>query len=206
MPRPHHREQPLPASSRVHVVGQKTLADDWFVLKKTSFEYCRNDGRWQLMHRETYDRGNGAALLLFNPERGTVVLTRQFRFPAFVNGCEDGLLVEACAGLLDDDDALVAIRREAAEETGYVVREPRKIFEAYMSPGSVTEKLHFFVAEFDDTDRAGQGGGDMAEGEDIEVLELPLAQAMDMIRSGQIQDGKTIMLLQHAMLIGLRRL
>lgn len=206
MPRPHHRERPLPANSRVRVVDQKTLADDWFVLKKTSFEYRRNDGRWQLMHRESYDRGNGAALLLFNQERGTVVLTRQFRFPTFVNGCEDGLLVEACAGLLDDDDPLAAIRREAQEETGYAVREPRKIFEAYMSPGSVTEKLHFFVAEYDDNDRVGQGGGEMAEGEDIEVLELPLAQAMEMICTGQIQDGKTIMLLQHATMVGLRRL
>jgi len=206
MPRPHHREQLLPAHSRVRVVGQKTLADDWFVLRKTSFEYCRNDGRWQLMHRETYDRGNGAVLLLFNQERGTVVLTRQFRFPAFVNGCEDGLLVEACAGLLDDDDPLAAIRREAQEETGYAVREPRKIFEAFMSPGSITEKLHFFVAEFDDTDRVGHGGGDLAEGEDIEVLELPLTRAMEMICTGRIQDGKTIMLLQHATLVGLQRL
>jgi len=206
MARPHHREQALPANGRVRIVDQQTLADDWFVLKKTSFEYRRNDGRWQLMHRETYDRGNGAALLLYNPQRGTVVLTRQFRFPAFANGCEDGLLVEACAGLLDDDDPLAAIRREVQEETGYAVREPRKVFEAYMSPGSVTEKLHFFVAEFDDTDRTGQGGGDMAEGEDIEVLELPLAQAMEMIRTGQIQDGKTIMLLQHAALLGLHRL
>lgn len=206
MPRPHHREQPLPANSRVRVVAEKTLADDWFVLKKTSFEYRRNDGQWQLMHRETYDRGNGAALLLFNQARGSVVLTRQFRFPAFVNGCEDGLLVEACAGLLDDDDPVAAIRREAQEETGFAVRAPRKVFEAYMSPGSITEKLHFFVAEFDDTDRIGQGGGDMAEGEDIEVLEVPLAQAMEMIRTGQIQDAKTIMLLQHAMLVGLQRL
>jgi nudix-type nucleoside diphosphatase (YffH/AdpP family) len=206
MPRPHLREQPLPTNSRVRVVDRKTLADDWFVLEKTSFEYRRNDGRWQLLHRETYDRGNGAALLLFNQERGTVVLTRQFRFPAFVNGCEDGLLVEACAGLLDDDDPLAAIRREAQEETGYAVREPRKIFAAYMSPGSVTEKVHFFVAEFDDTDRVGQGGGDLAEGEDIEVLELPLARAMEMIGTGQIQEGKTIMLLQHAALVGLQRL
>ena len=206
MPRPHHREQPLPASSRVRAVEQTTLADDWFVLKKTSFEYRRDDGRWQPMHRETYDRGNGAALLLFNRERATVVLTRQFRFPAFANGCVDGLLVEACAGLLDDDDPLAAICREAHEETGFAVRAPRKVFEAYMSPGSVTEKLHFFVAEYDDVDRTGRGGGDAGEGEDIEVLEFPLEQAIGMVSDGQIQDGKTIMLLQHAALVGLQRL
>lgn len=206
MPRPHHREQPLPSHNRVRVIDQTTLSNDWFVLKKTSFEYRRTDGRWQLLHRETYDRGNGAALLLFHRGRNTVVLTRQFRFPAFVNGCADGLLVEACAGLLDNDDPLAAIRREAQEETGYAVREPRKVFEAYMSPGSVTEKLHFFVAEFEDADQVGRGGGDVAEGEDIEVMELPIDQAMEMIATGQIQDGKTIMLLQHASLVGLHRL
>jgi nudix-type nucleoside diphosphatase (YffH/AdpP family) len=206
MPRPHHQDKPLPAHSRLRAIEQQILAADWFVLKKTSFEYRRNDGSWQLMHRETYDRGNGAVLLLFNAQLGTVVLTRQFRFPAFVNGCEDGLLVEACAGLLDDDDPLTAIRREVAEETGFAVRAPRKIFEAYMSPGSVTEKLHFFVAEYGDAERIGPGGGDSVEGEDIEVLELPLSQAMHMIRTGQIQDGKTIMLLQHAALMGLDQL
>jgi nudix-type nucleoside diphosphatase (YffH/AdpP family) len=206
MPRPHHREQPLPASDRVRIVEQRTLADDWFVLKKTSFEYRRSDGRWQLLHRETYDRGNGAALLLFNCERGTVVLIRQFRFPAFANGCGDGMLVEACAGLLDDDDPQAAIRREAQEETGFLVRSPRKVFEAYMSPGSITEKLHFFVAEYGDADRVGRGGGDAGEGEDIEVLEVPLANALQMIATGEIQDGKTIMLLQHAALVGLEKL
>lgn len=206
MPRPHHREQPLPASDRVRIVEQRTLADDWFVLKKTSFEYRRSDGRWQLLHRETYDRGNGAALLLFNRQSGTVVLIRQFRFSVFANGCADGMLVEACAGLLDDDDPHAAIRREAQEETGFAVRALRKVFEAYMSPGSITEKLHFFVAEYDDADRVGRGGGDADEGEDIEVLEVPLAQALQMISTGEIQDGKTIMLLQHVALVGLERL
>ncbi|WP_022979133.1 NUDIX domain-containing protein, partial [Ideonella sp. B508-1] len=161
-----------------------------------------DDGRWQLLQRETYDRGNGAVLLLFNRARGTVVLTRQFRFPAFANGQADGVLVEACAGLLDDEDPYTAIRREVQEETGFAVRTPRKIFEAYMSPGSVTEKLHFFVAEYDAADRVGDGGGDSSEGEDIQVLELPLARAMEMISGGEIQDGKTIMLLQHAALVG----
>lgn len=206
MPRPHHRNIPLPTSDRVRIVDQRILADDWFVLKKTAFEYLRSDGRWQLLHRETYDRGDGAVLLLFNRARGTVVLTRQFRFPAFANGLADGMLVEACAGLLDDEDPHTAIRREVQEETGFAVRAPRKIFEAYMSPGSVTERLHFFVAEYDAADRVGDGGGDSTEGEDVQVLELALAQAMEMIRTGEIQDGKTIMLLQHAALVGLNQL
>lgn len=145
-------------------------------------------------------------LLLFNAARGTVVLTRQFRFPAYVNGCADGLLIEACAGLLDGDEPQACIRREAQEETGFAVRAPRKLFEAYMSPGSVTEKLHFFVAAYEDGDRVGAGGGAIAEGEDIEVVELLLSDALQMIRSGAIVDGKTIMLLQHAALVGLDRL
>ncbi|HSI50277.1 MAG TPA: NUDIX domain-containing protein [Ideonella sp.] len=194
-----------PDSAQVRIVEQRVLADDWFVLKKTSFEYRRRDGSTQLLNRETYDRGNGAALLLFNAERGTVVLTRQFRFPAYVNGCADGLLVEACAGLLDGEDAEACIRREAQEETGFAVRAPRKVFEAYMSPGSVTEKLHFFVAEYEDADRISNGGGDVAEGEDIEVQEWPLADALQAMADGRIQDGKTIMLLQHVALAGLLR-
>ena len=191
---------------RVRVHETTLLSDNWYVLKTTRFEWRRNDGQWQRMDRETYDRGNGAVLLLFNPRRGTVVLTRQFRFPAYVNGCADGLLIEACAGLLDGDAPEACIRREAQEETGYAVRQPRKLFEAYMSPGSVTEKLHFFVAEVDDSDRVAAGGGEAAEGEDIEVIELPLADALRQVERGAIQDGKTIMLLQHAALVGLDRL
>ncbi|MDB6099081.1 MAG: hypothetical protein QOK23_2053 [Gammaproteobacteria bacterium] len=193
-------------SNPVRILEERVLSDDWYVLKKTKFKYRRRDGHWQELVRETYDRGNGAVLLLFNAERASVVLTRQFRFPAYVNGCADGLLVEACAGLLDGEDPLTCICREAEEETGYTVRSPQKLFEVYMSPGSVTEKLHFFVAEYVDGDRARSGGGDTAEGEDIEVLEMPLASAMQMIKSGAIQDGKTIMLLQHAALVGLERL
>jgi nudix-type nucleoside diphosphatase (YffH/AdpP family) len=146
------------------------------------------------------------ALLLFNAARGTVILTRQFRFPAWVNGCADGQLIEACAGLLDGNDPVAAMQREAIEETGYDVKAPRKIFEAYMSPGSITEKLHFFVAAYDDADRRNAGGGEADEGEDIEVLELPLARALEMIACGEIQDGKTIMLLQHAAMAGLDKL
>jgi nudix-type nucleoside diphosphatase (YffH/AdpP family) len=199
----------IPSSStdnRVRIIEERLLSDDWYVLKKTTFEYRCRDGRWEKQSRETYDRGNGAVVLLFNVERSTVVLIRQFRFPTFVNGCHDGLLIEACAGLLDGEDALTCIRREAEEETGFRVKSPRKILEAYMSPGSVTEKLHFFVAEYDFQDRVSAGGGDAAEGEDIEVLELPLSSALQMITTGAIQDGKTIMLLQYAALLGLHRL
>jgi nudix-type nucleoside diphosphatase (YffH/AdpP family) len=187
----------------VRILDVKLLSDDWYVLKKTTFEHRRRDGRWQRMSRETYDRGNGATLLLFNAERGTVLLTRQFRFPAYVNGCADGMLIEACAGLLDGDDPETTIRREAEEETGFRVRAPRKLFEAYMSPGSVTEKLHFYAAEVEAADRVSEGGGDAGEGEDIDVVELPLHEALTMIDKGMIQDGKTIMLLQHAALRGL---
>jgi nudix-type nucleoside diphosphatase (YffH/AdpP family) len=193
-------------SPAVRVLSVEVLADDWFVLKKTTFEIERRDGTWQLCSRETYDRGNGAVLLLFDRTRGTVVLTRQFRFPAYVNGCADGMLIECCAGLLDGEDAHTCIRREAEEETGFRVRRPRKLFEVYMSPGSVTEKLHFFAAEYAAGDRVGAGGGDAREGEDIEVIELPLAEALRMIGQGRIEDGKTILLLQHAALVGLAAL
>jgi len=193
-------------SDRVHIIEERLLSDDWYVLKKTTFDYRCRDGRWQRQSRETYDRGNGAVLLLFNADRDTVVLTRQFRFPAYVNGCPDGLLIEACAGLLDGEDPHTCIRREAQEETGFVVRAPRKIFEAYMSPGSVTEKLHFFIAEYEPQDRVSEGGGDAAEGEDIEVIEVPLTSTLHMIANGAIQDGKTIMLLQYAALAGLEAL
>ncbi len=193
-------------SDRVRIIEERVLSDDWYILKKTTFDYrCRN-GHWQRQSRETYDRGNGAVLLLFNVEQDTVVLTRQFRYPAYVNGCRDGLLIEACAGLLDGEDAHSCIRREVQEETGFEIRAPRKILEVYMSPGSVTEKLHFFVAEYQSRDRVSLGGGDVGEGEDIEVIELPLATAMRMIADGEIRDGKTIMLLQYAALHGLEAL
>ena len=194
------------AHNRVRIVEERLLSDDWYTLKKTTFDYRRRDGRWQRQSRESYDRGNGAVLLLFNVDCNTVVLTRQFRLPAYLNGCSDGLLIEACAGLLDGDDPHTCIRREAQEETGFVVRAPRKILEAYMSPGSVTEKLHFFVAEYEPQDRVSAGGGDVAEGEDIEVIEVSMASAREMIANGAIQDGKTIMLLQYAALVGLEAL
>ncbi|CAN7426173.1 NUDIX domain-containing protein [Acidovorax sp. LjRoot74] len=187
-------------TEHVKLLEVQVLSDNWYVLRKVTCSLRRRDGEWQTMSREAYDRGNGAALLLFDPRRSTVVLTRQFRLPAFLNGCADGLLIETCAGLLDGDDPETCIRREAEEETGYRVRQPRKVFEAYMSPGSVTEKLHFFIAEYDPADHIRSGGGLEGEGEDIEVIEMPLAEALAGIANGTIQDGKTIMLLQHVAL------
>ena len=182
---------------RIRIHSVETLSDDWYVLKKTTFELLRSDGTWQRQNRETYDRGNGATILLYNLEQGTVVLTRQFRFPAYVNG-HPGMLIEAAAGLLDQASPEDRIRAEVEEETGYRISHVRRIFEAFMSPGSVTERLYFFVAEYNSGSRATLGGGNHAEGEDIEVLELPIEQAMAAIDSGEIQDGKTIMLLQYA--------
>ena len=187
-------------AEHVKLLEVQVLSDNWYVLRKVTCSLRRRDGQWQTMTREAYDRGNGAALLLFDPRRSTVVLTRQFRLPAFLNGCTDGLLIETCAGLLDGDDPETCVRREAEEETGYRVRQPRKVFEAYMSPGSVTEKLHLFVAEYGPGDRIRSGGGLEREGEDIEVIEMPLADALAGIANGTIQDGKTIMLLQHVAL------
>ena len=199
MPRPV--AEPITAqAAHVRALRAELLSDNWYILRTVSFELRRRDGSWQAQNREAYDRGNGAALLLFDPRRGTVVLTRQFRLPAFINGCADGYLIEACAGLLDGDDPETCIRKEAEQETGYRIRTPRKVFEAYMSPGSVTEKLHFFVADYQAEDRVTAGGGVAAEGEDIEVIEMPLAQALAGIGSGLIEDGKTVMLLQHVAL------
>ena len=189
--------------NRIRIKEVKILADDWAILKKTTLEVRRNDGSWQTVNRETYDRGNGAAILLFNREQKTVLLTRQFRFPAFVNGCPDGMLIEACAGILENDDPESAIRRETEEETGYHLGPVNKLFAAYMSPGSVTEKLHFFAASYSPAQRKSAGGGVVDHGEEIELVEVGLDQALQMIETGEIQDGKTIMLLQHAKLKGL---
>ncbi len=186
-------------AERVRIVDVQVLSDDWYVLTKTTFDYRRADGSWQRQSRETYDRGNGATLLLYDPRRRTVVLTRQFRLPAFVNGHE-GMLIETPAGLLEEASPEARIRVEVEEETGYRVESVRKVFEAFMSPGSVTEKLFFFVAEYDAGTRVSRGGGIADEGEDIEVMELPIDDALAMVAQGAIMDGKTIMLLQYAAL------
>lgn len=201
------RPQPAPIHAQadhVRLLDVQLLSNNWYVLRKITLELRRRDGQWQRMSREAYDRGNGATLLLYNPRRSTVVLTRQFRLPAFINGCADGFLLEACAGLLDGEDPQTCIRREVEEETGYRIRAPHKVFEAYMSPGSVTEKLHFFVADYEAADRVQAGGGLASEGEDIEVIEMPLSEALAGIRAGTIEDGKTIMLLQHVALEALQ--
>lgn len=184
---------------RVAVHEVKTLSADWYVLKKTRFSFRRADGCWQEQWRETYDRGNGATILLYNRDRRSVVLTRQFRYPAFVNGHDD-LLIETPAGLLDAAEPEARIRAEVEEETGFRLGHITPIFEAYMSPGSVTEKLFFFVAPYEASDRVGPGGGNAAEGEDIGVLELSIEAALAGIAEGRIRDGKTIMLLQYAAL------
>ncbi len=186
-------------ADRIRVKNVRLLSDNHYTLKTTTFEWRRANGEWQTQHRESYDRGNGATLLPYNLGQRTVVLVRQFRYPAYVNGYDD-LLIEAAAGLLDNASPEVRIRAEAEEETGYRLREVRKVFEAFMSPGSVTEKLHFFVAEYEPQMRVGSGGGLADEGEEIEVLELPISEALAMIGDGRIVDAKTIMLLQYAAL------
>lgn len=185
---------------QVQIEKFEILSDDWYVLKKTTFKHRRVDGSWQSMTRETYDRGNGATILLYNLEKGSVVLTRQFRYPTFVNGNSQGRLIEAAAGLLDSAQPAERIRLEAEEETGFRLSTVVPVFEAYMSPGSVTEKLYFYVASYEESDRVSGGGGNYDEGEDIEVLEIPFNEALSMIQSGAICDGKTIMLLQYAAL------
>ena len=194
-------EHGLVPAGRVKIVSEQVLSDDWYLLKKYTFDFQRNDGSWQRQSREAYDRGNGAALLLYNLQQRSVVLTRQFRLPVYVSGsAHDGMLIEAAAGLLDNASPEHRIRHEAEEETGYRVDAVTPIFQAYMSPGSVTEKLHFFVAHYDAASKVASGGGLEGEGEDIEVLELPFDQALAMLRTGEIADAKTIMLLQYAAL------
>src|SRR5581483_3242343 len=182
----------------IEVLKTEVLSDNWYVLRKVTFRLRKRDDTWETQSREAYDRGNGATILPYDPTRRTVILTRQFRLPTFVNGNASGMLIETCAGLLDNEAPEACIVREAREETGYEVRGARKVFEAYMSPGSVTEVLHFFVAEYSGGQRIATGGG--VEEEDIAVLEMPFADAMAKIGSGEIQDGKTIMLLQYAAL------
>lgn len=182
----------------IRILKTEILSDNWYTLRKVTYAYRKPDGSEHVQSREAYDRGNGAAILLYNKEQGTVILTRQFRLPTYVNGNPDGMLIEVPAGLLDKDNPEECIRRETAEETGYQIRDVQKVFEVYMSPGSVTEILYLFVAAYEPSMKTGAGGGMEHEEENIEVLELPVAKAMDMIRSGEIRDAKTIMLLQYA--------
>lgn len=185
---------------RIRVKDVKLLSDNWYILKTTTFDYQRSNGEWQTQQRETYDRGHGAAILLYNLKNKTVILTKQFRYPAFVTNPADGFLIEVAAGLLDEASPEDRIRAEAEEETGYRVTQVEKVFESYMSPGAVTEKLHCFVAAYNPSSKIGEGGGIEDEGEEIEVLELPFDKAMQMVGTREIIDAKTIMLLQHAAL------
>jgi GDP-mannose pyrophosphatase NudK len=185
-------------SDKVKILQTEILSDNWYTLKKVTYEYQNRSGSFQQQSREAYDRGNGATILLYNKETGNVILTRQFRLPSYINGNSSGMLIEACAGLLDLDNPEECIKRETEEETGYQISTVSKVFEAYMSPGSVTEILYFFVAAYTNKMKINEGGGIAHEQEDIEVLEMPFEAAMEMIETGEIKDGKTIMLLQYA--------
>lgn len=181
----------------VKILKTDILSNNWYILRKITYEYSKKDGTVQTQSREVYDRGNGATILLYNKNLKTVILTRQFRLPTYVNGNETGMLIETCAGLLDKDNAEDCIKRETEEETGYKVSEIRKVYEAYMSPGSVTEVLYFFIAEYVKEMKITDGGGLEHEEENIEVLEINIDEAMQLISTGEIKDGKTIMLLQY---------
>ena len=183
-------------NERIKNLKTEILSNNWYTLKKITYDFL-NNGEWKTLNREAYDRGNGAVILLYNKESKTVILTRQFRLPTYINGNENGMLIEACAGLLDKDNAEDCIRRETEEETGYKISEVKKIFEAYMSPGSVTEILYFFIAEYSKDMKVNEGGGLDHELENIEVLEIKFDEAMKMVETGEIKDGKTIMLLQY---------
>ena len=184
-------------NDKIKIKATELLSDNWYTLNKVTFEYQKKNGEWESLSREAYDRGDGATILLFNKERKTIILTRQFRLPTYVNGNESGMLIEACAGLLDKDKPEDCIKKETEEETGYKVSKVQKIFESYMSPGAVTEILHFFVAEYDKEMKVSEGGGLAEEHENIEVLELDFEKAFNMIYTGEIMDAKTIMLLQY---------
>lgn len=189
-------------SDNIRNVQTTVLSDNWYTLRKVTYEFLGRDGQWQQHSREAYDRGNGATILLYNKTNQTVILTRQFRMPTYLNGNADGYMIETCAGLLDKDNPEDCIRKETEEETGYKITSVQKAFEAYMSPGSVTEILYFFTAEYTNDMKVSDGGGLADETENIEVLEMPFARALEMVKIGEIKDAKTIMLLQYAQING----
>ncbi|MBN8575294.1 MAG: GDP-mannose pyrophosphatase NudK [Cytophagales bacterium] len=183
-------------NDRVRILKKEVLSNNWYTLNKVTFEYRSSKGEWTKQSREAYDRGNGATILLYNTESKTVILTRQFRLPTYINGNSDGMLIETCAGLLDLDNPEDCIRKETEEETGFTLKDVHKVMEVYMSPGSVTELIYFFIAEYSNDMKTSAGGGLIGH-EDIEVLELPFDKALTMIDTREIKDGKTIMLLQY---------
>ncbi len=182
---------------RIRKLQKQVLSKNWYTLYKYSYEYLNDDNKWEKQKREAYDRGNGAAILLYNKHKGTVILTRQFRLPSYINGNSTGLLIEACAGHLEDQEPEDCIKKETEEKTGFKITKPKKVFECYMSPGSVTEILHFFVSEYTDEMKVNEGGGVDEEQEIIEVMELSFEKVYGMIANGQIKDAKTMLLLQH---------
>lgn len=185
-------------NGKIRNIKKELLSNNWYTLNKFTFDYQKEDGSWETQIREAYDRGNGAAILLYNKDKGTVILTRQFRMPTYVNGNKDGMMIEVCAGLLDGDHPEDCIKKEVEEETGYKIENVQKVFEAYMSPGAVTEILHFFIGEYTADMKISEGGGAEDESENIEVLEMDFIEALELIQTGEIRDSKTIMLLQYA--------
>jgi nudix-type nucleoside diphosphatase (YffH/AdpP family) len=188
------------SKSKIRNINKDILSDNWYTLYKFTYEYKKEDGSWEKQIRESYDRGNGAAILLYNKDRGTVILTKQFRMPTYVNGNPSGMMIEVCAGVLDGAEPEDCIKKEVEEETGYRIDHVKKVFESYMSPGAVTEILHFFIGEYQEQMKIGDGGGAEDETENIEVLEVLFDTALNMITNGEIKDAKTIMLLQYARL------
>ncbi|WP_019668659.1 GDP-mannose pyrophosphatase NudK [Eudoraea adriatica] len=188
------------SKSKIRNINKDILSDNWYTLYKFTYEYQKEDGSWEKQIRESYDRGNGAAILLYNKDRGTVILTKQFRMPTYVNGNPSGMMIEVCAGVLDGAKPEDCIKKEVEEETGYRIDHVQKVFESYMSPGAVTEILHFFIGEYREHMKIGDGGGAEDETENIEVLEVLFDTALNMITNGEIKDAKTIMLLQYARL------
>ena len=183
---------------KIKIKQTELLSDNWYLLNKVTFDFLRKDGVWITQKREVYDRGNGAGILLYNREQKTIILTRQFRLPAYLNGNETGMMVEVCAGLLDKDHPEQCIIRETEEETGYRIKSVQKIMETYMSPGAITEILHLFIGEYGASMKVNDGGGLEHEQEEIEVIEMPFTEAYNRIATGEIRDAKTIILLQYA--------
>lgn len=186
------------SNSKVKIKSVENLSNNWYTLDKVNFDYQTKDGKWQNQTRESYNRGDGAAILLYNVINKTVILTKQFRMPSYLNENSDGMMIEVCAGLLDADDPLTCIKKEAEEETGYYIENPTKLFEIYSTPGAVTEKIHYFIAEYNADMKISEGGGLEEETEEIEVIEMSFEKALQMISTGEICDAKTIILLQHA--------
>lgn len=185
---------------KVKIIGIKNLSNAHYKLDKVDFEFQTNNGSWQKQSRECYDRGDGAAILLYNPAKKTVILTKQFRMPSYLNGNSSGMMIEVCAGLLDENNPEACIIKEVEEETGFKIANPKKVFELYSTPGAVTERIYYFIAEYNDGMKISEGGGLEEEHEEIEVLEINFETAMEMVLKGEINDAKTVVLLQYAKL------